>query len=94
MATMKNELNIKTTAFAVATTSALIYGACVVLLRLFGLTAISFFAKMFHGIDITKMAVINVSWGDALVGFMEIVVAAFLVGAVFAKIYNVFAKRE
>lgn len=91
---MKKGLNIKTTAFAVATTSALIYAICVVLLRLFGLTAISFFAKMFHGIDITKMAVINVSLGDALVGFLEIVIAAFLVGAVFAKIYNIFAKKE
>lgn len=91
---MKNGLNIKTTAFALAVTSAIIYAVCALLIFVFGSAGVSLFANMFHGIDITKIAATNVSWKNTLIGLVEIIVFALLTGALFAWIYNLFVKTK
>lgn len=91
---MKNGLNIKTTAFALAITSAIIYAVCTLLIFVFGPASISLFANMFHGIDITKIAAINISWKSTLMGFVETGVFALATGALFAWVYNLFVKTK
>lgn len=91
---MANKLSTKTTALALAATSAVAYVVCVLLILLLGSTGVSLFAKMFHGIDITKIATTSISLTDTIIGFVVLVVSALLVGALFAKLYNIFEKSE
>ncbi len=43
--------------------------------------------NIFHGIDITQIEK-DVSWGNILIGFVEIFVIGFIAGWLFALIYN------
>lgn len=92
---MANKLDVKTTALALATTSAIVYVACVLLVLIFGAQGVSLFAKMFHGIDITKIATTTVSsFTDIVTGFVELIIFALLTGVLFAKVYNLFVKSK
>ena len=91
---MKDKLDVKTTALALATTSAVVYLACVLLILVFGTSGVSFFARMFHGIDLMKIVAINISLADTVLGFVGLTVSALLVGMLFAKVYNTFAGKD
>lgn len=85
---MADKLNAKKVALALAVTAAVLYIACVLIIALFGQAGVSLFAKMFHGIDIMKIATISVSFVDAAIGLVWLVVLAYLTGLLFAKVYN------
>lgn len=92
---MVNKLDVKTTALAVGTTAAVLYILCVVFYTLAPELANSFFADISHGIDITPLIrTTPVPLSSTIAGFVEITISGFLVGALFAKIYNYFVKRQ
>ena len=53
-------------------------------------TALSLFSNIFHGIDITQIAKSSVSFGSIIIGLIEAFVFGFLVGWLFAVVYNKF----
>ncbi|MBI2547286.1 MAG: hypothetical protein HYW23_02460 [Candidatus Aenigmarchaeota archaeon] len=88
------KLNLTITALALAVTSAIAYVACVLLIAVFGQPVVSLFGTIFHGIDITKIATTGTSLTDIATGFVVIFVLALFAGALFAKVYNWFAKGK
>ncbi len=77
---------------AVAVTTAITYVACagfVVLLPDFSLTIMK---SWFHGIDLSQIASLTVTPESFIVGLITLTISAWVVGFVFAKLYNIFAK--
>ncbi len=89
-----DRLEPKVVALSLASISALFYVACVLFLMAVPGAGVRFFANMFHGIDLTQIAAGSVSLGNAVVGLIELVILAFIIGWLFAAIYNAFARRK
>lgn len=92
---MVNKLDVKITALALGTTSAILYIACVVVYILAPDLLYSYFADISHSIDITPLIrTTPVPLSSIISGFIEFTISGLLVGALFAKIYNYFIKRQ
>jgi hypothetical protein len=59
-----------------------------VIIAIFGTSGTMFMGYIFHGIDISKIAVTSISWGGAIIGVIEVISIALIGGWLFAKIYN------
>ncbi len=90
---LNHELNPKVVSFSLAIISGITYVLCAVFFVLAPQATLGFFKEMFHGIDITKIAVPSVPLGSAVFGFVEIVVFSLIAGWLFAAIYNYLLKR-
>ncbi len=90
---MADKLNVKTTALALGATSGIVSIACFLILWIWP-SSLFLLGKIFHGIDLTKMAATNLSATDAILGLIVAVVIGLLVGALFAKVYNFFVKHK
>lgn len=90
---MANKLSVKTTALALAVTSGIVSIACFLILWIWP-SSLSLFGKIFHGLDLTKIATTNLSVTDAVVGLIVVVIIGLFVGALFAKVYNLFVKSK
>lgn len=85
-------LNPKTVALSLASVSAVISLICAALLAVSPKESMKFFGSIFHGIDITKIAV-SVTIEDVATGLVAIIIVALVTGWLFAVLYNYFAKR-
>jgi 2TM family of unknown function (DUF5676) len=86
---MSEKLNEKAFASALMAISALLYTACAVLFTIAPQASLGFFSRMFHGIDITKIATATKpSLGSVALGLAEIVLATYIIGWTFAALYN------
>lgn len=88
-----HELDANLAGKALAATSGILYAACVALIAIWPAATMDLFAKMFHGIDITKIAGAPAGLDGVLLGFVQIIVYGFLAGWIFAKAYNYFLKK-
>ncbi len=88
-----HELDANLAGKALATTSGILYAACVALIAIFPAATMDLFAKMFHGIDISKIASAPAGLDIILIGFVQILIYGFLAGWIFAKAYNYFLKK-
>lgn len=84
-------LNEKTVALSLSAASAVLSILCAAILLAFP-WSMKFFASIFHGIDITQIAVPITAEG-VVTGLVAIIIAAFVTGWLFAMIYNYFSKR-
>lgn len=91
---MKCKINASIVGLSLALTSAIAYIFCVILLAASPTLLFKLTKDMFHGVDITKIAVYPVSFGNALLGFIEIIVVAYILGWLFAAIYNALIKNN
>ena len=86
---MTEKLNENAFASALMAISALFYVACAVLFTIAPQASLGFFSRMFHGIDITKIAAANApSLGNMVLGLAEIVFFSYAAGWAFAALYN------
>ena len=88
---MANKLNVKGIAIASAAVTAVLYAICFIIVLAFGDASLQFFQLFFHGVDITGLGT-TPNIGAGILGLIISAVAAYITGAVFALIYNKFAK--
>lgn len=84
---MAEKLNVKRVSLSLAYVTAIVSIVCALLLTIFPNGATKLFGSVFHGLDISNIAV-AVSWPNALIGTIVAVVLALIIGWLFAKIYN------
>lgn len=81
-----------TTANAVGTTTAIVYIICRLLFGLFPEISMNIAKSWFHGIDISKISGWNLSFSSFVLGIVSATITAWLIGYLFAKLYNYFLK--
>ncbi|MEA5112939.1 MAG: DUF5676 family membrane protein [Geobacteraceae bacterium] len=82
-------LNVKGTSVALGTSCAVLYAACdFVMLTVPKQSVIRFFNSILHGWDVTPIMRWDMPWWEAVLGTLEIFILGWLVGAMFAVIYN------
>lgn len=80
------------TANAVAATTTIVYVACRALVGFFPEISMNIARSWFHGIDISKISAWNLSAESFILGIVSATISAWLVGYLFAKLYNYFLK--
>ena len=89
---MKHEPN--TTANAATITVAVIFVACRVAVALFPDLAMTIAQSWFHGLQLSKVSGWDLSLGSFILGLVTSSGGAWLVGYLFANIYNYFLKGK
>ena len=84
---MGDELNPKRVAMSLASVAGIVYIVCAILVALAPTLTVKTFGALFHGIDISQIAT-TPTIASSIIGFIEIVVLALIVGWLFAVIYN------
>mgnify|MGYP001558136585 CR=1 FL=1 len=84
--------NVNATGIALALTFLIVSIACLLLIFIAPKFTLNLFGSFMHGIDLTKIAVTPSISGNTLLGIIVIVVGSYLIGVIFAAIYNKFAK--
>ena len=85
--------NPTATANALATTSGVFYIACRLLVSLLPDFSFSIAQSWFHGLGIAQSGSWNLSLESFLVGLISFTVLAWVIGYLFASVYNYFSKR-
>lgn len=85
------KLDVKGIGIASAIVTGILYAVCFLIVLLFGAASLQFFQLFFHGIDITNLGT-SASLGTGILGLIISVISAYIVGALFALIYNKYAK--
>jgi len=83
------KLDAKKVSLSLAATSGILSVACALLIAAAPQFTINLFGAVFHGVDLTKIQK-TMTFGDAILGTIEVIVIALIVGWLFAKIYNSF----
>ena len=84
---MSGNLSPKRMANALAITAGIVSLVCYILILIAPAGTISFFGAIFHGIDISSITkTISLAYG--LLGVVEAIVLGWIIGWLFAKIYN------
>lgn len=81
------------TANATAVTTAVVYIICRMLVGLFPKISMNVAQSWFHGIDISKISAWNLSTESFILGIISATIFAWLVGYLFANLYNYFSKK-
>ena len=85
--------NPMATAHAAAVVTAIIYVVCRQAFVWLPELSMSIARSWFHGIDINKIATTTIPADNFILGLVTATVGAWLVGYLFAKLYNGFAKK-
>ncbi len=83
-----------TTANAVATTTAVIFVACRVLVGLLPDLSFTVAQSWFHGIQLTKLSSWDLTMTSFFLGLITATIGAWLIGWCFAHCYNYFLKKK
>lgn len=81
------------TANATAVTVAVIYVVCAAAVVILPDLAMTVAQSWFHGLDLSKISVLNVTLGSFILGLITSTAGAWLIGYVFASAYNYFSKK-
>lgn len=84
--------DVNATGIALALTLGIISILCLVLVLIAPVFALNLFGSFMHGIDLSKIAVTPAIGGRTLLGFIVALAGGYLIGVIFALIYNKFAK--
>ncbi|HUY88236.1 MAG TPA: DUF5676 family membrane protein [Pirellulales bacterium] len=88
-------LSVKRFGFAAGATAALLYLGCVFfMLTVPHEAVIDVFNSFLHGWDVTQMMRWDMPWWEAILGVLETFILGWLVGSVFAVLYNLGAPRK
>ena len=85
---MAEKLKPKTAGYALASVAGIVSFICLLLVIIARDFALNLFGAIFHGIDLSQIAADNITLGSAILGFVEVVIAGFILGWLFAVIYN------
>ena len=83
------KLNPKKVSLSLAATSGIVSTACALLIAVAPQFTVNLFGAVFHGIDLSNIQK-TMTISSAILGTMEVIVFALIVGWLFAKIYNSF----
>lgn len=83
-----------TTANAVGVTTAIVFLACRFLIGLFPDLSFTIAQSWFHGIELTKLGSWNLTTEAFVLGLVSATIGAWLVGYLFATLYNFFIKSS
>jgi len=83
------KLNPKKVSLSLAATSGIVSAACALLIAVAPQFTVNLFGAIFHGVDLTKIQK-TMTVSSAILGTIEVVVIALIVGWLFAKVYNAF----
>lgn len=89
---MKHEPNV--TANATAVTIAVIYIVCAAAVVLLPDLSLVIAQSWFHGLDLSKISAVNVSLGSFILGLVTSTAGGWLIGYIFATVYNYFLKNK
>lgn len=90
-----DKLNPGVIALTLGSVSGIFYLACVLLFAVAPRAGIKLANTMVHGLDLTSIMRASMApLGTILVGLVEIAILGYLVGGLFAVIYNYFAKQK
>lgn len=84
------KLKPTTTGYALASVAGIVSLVCLLLIIVAKNFTINLFGAIFHGIDLSQIAADNITINSVILGFVEVVVIGFILGWLFAKIYNKF----
>lgn len=90
---MTQKKDINATGIALALIFGIISLICLVLVLIAPTFALNLFGSFMHGVDLTKIAITPTIGGKTLLGFVTALVGGYLIGIIFAAIYNKFAKQ-
>lgn len=74
--------------YALASVAGIVSLVCLLLVLIAKDFTINLFEAIFHGIDLRLIAADNITISSAVLGFAEVVVIGFILGWLFATIYN------
>lgn len=77
---------------ALAVTTAIIYVLCRVLVGLFPDLFFTIAQSWFHGIELSRLDSWNLTTSSFILGIVSSIVTSWVVGYIFANVYNYFAK--
>lgn len=87
------QLQSKKFALAAAGTGAILYLACAILVAIAPEFAVNLFGNLFHGITMETLAAPDtMTVGRVLIGLIQVVIYTYLLGWVFAALYNKLTK--
>lgn len=81
------------TANAVGITTAIVFVLCRILVGLFPDLSFAIAQSWLHGIQLTKLETWNLTFSSFLLGLVSSAITAWIIGYIFAKVYNSFIKR-
>ena len=84
---MAEKLSAKRVSLSLAAVAGIISIVCALLILIAPQATMNLFGAIFHGIDISQITK-TITLGGALLGTVEIIVMALIVGWLYAKIYN------
>lgn len=85
---MSNKLDARKVAYTTALVAGIFSIVCLAIIAIFGNSGTMFMGYIFHGLDISKIAVTDIAWDRAIIGVIEVIPIAFIGGWLFAKVYN------
>lgn len=85
--------NPKATANAVGVTTAIVFVVCRILIGLFPDLSFAIAQSWFHGIALSKLDTFSLTFSSFVLGLISSTTTAWVIGYIFAKVYNSFAKR-
>lgn len=84
--------DVNATGIAAGLTLGIISIICLILVLIAPGFALSLFGSFMHGIDLSKIAITPSISGRTVLGLVVAVVGGYVIGVIFAAIYNKFAK--
>ena len=87
------KLNKKVVGLSLAIVNAIVYTICVLTYWTAPNTLIAYGNYLFHSVDFGSIAVKSITFIDALIGLVLIFISSYLIGLLFATLYNYFNKK-
>ena len=84
--------DVNATGISLALTFVVVSIVCLVLVLIAPGFTLKLFGSFMHGIDITKIAVTPSLGVSTLLGIIALAVGGYIIGVIFAVVYNKFAK--
>ncbi|MFA4952781.1 MAG: DUF5676 family membrane protein [Candidatus Pacearchaeota archaeon] len=89
---MAQKKDINATGIALALTFGIISIVCLLLVLASPTFALTLFGSFMHGVDLTSIAITPTIGGKTLLGLIAALVGGYVIGVIFAALYNKFAK--
>ncbi len=84
---MAEKLKAKRVSFSLAIVAGIVSIACALLIAIAPEFTVNLFGAIFHGIDMSQITK-TMTFSSALLGTVEVIVIALIIGWLFAKVYN------
>jgi len=85
--------NPTATANAAGVTTAIVFVLCRILVSLFPDLSFAIAQSWFHGITLSKLDTLSLTFSSFVLGLISSTITAWVIGYIFAKVYNSFVKR-